>query len=309
MIDPLVTVVITTFRRAKFLPEAIESVLRQTYGNIELIVIDDNGEGTPDQLATAIAVGRMNDSRIRYRALKQNAGASAARNAGTMLANGFYVAFLDDDDIILPEKIAKQVQYMKSRDESCGGCGTWLKRIYPNGAEFAFKPPDGTDVFLAAIKRVQTYQTSTFLFKRQALLDIGMFDTAFRGLEDPELVIRLSLRYHYGMVEEILTLVRSRDEKTVAESEEHWTLKLLGKFEKEIGDLPSRDRKEIYFLNYFNLSKKFLQSRKLKKAVHYFMRCGNPFKYAYRFVADTVAYIIRKRAIRRDAARMQDSES
>lgn len=302
MNDPLVTVVITTFRRAKFLSEAIESVLWQTYGNIELIVVDDNGEGTPDQLATALAVGRINDSRIKYRALKQNSGASAARNAGTIMANGFYVAFLDDDDIILPEKIEKQVQYMKAHDESCGGCGTWLKRIYPNGVEFELKPPDDINVFLAAIKREQTYQTSTFLFKRQALLDIGMFDTDFRGLEDPELIIRLSLRYHYGIVEEILTLVRSRDEKTVAESEEHWTLKLLAKFEKEIGDLPVRDGKEIYFLNYFNLSKKFLQSRKLKKAFHYFIRCKNPFKYAYRFVADAACYIIRKRAIRKNAA-------
>lgn len=303
MNNPLVTVVITTFRRAKYLPEAIESVLRQTYGNIELIVVDDNGEGTPDQLATALVIGRINDPRIKYRALKQNSGASAARNAGTMMANGIYVAFLDDDDIILPEKIEKQVQYMKAH-ESCGGCGTWLKRIYPNGAEFELEPPDGINVFLAAIKREQTYQTSTFFFRRQALIDIGMFDTAFRGLEDPELIIRLSLRYHYGMVEEILTLVRSRDEKTIAESEEHWTLKLLDKFEKEIGDLPARDGKEVYFLNYFNLSKKFLQSRELKKAFYYFMRCKNPFQYAYRFVADAAHYIVRKRAIVRDTARM-----
>ena len=302
MNEPLATVVITTFRRAAFLPDAIKCVQQQTYANIELIVVDDNGEGTPDQLATALAVSNINDPRIRYHALKQNEGASSARNAGTMLAKGFYVAFLDDDDIMLPEKIAKQVYYMQSHDESYGGCGTWLKRLYKNGAEFDFKPPDGINVFMAGIKREHTYQTSTFLFKRQALLDVGMFDTTFRGLEDPELVIRLSLRYHYGMVEEVLTIVPSRDETTGAEAEEYWSLKLIEKYKKEIGDLPARDRKEVYFLYYFNLSKKYLQNRKPKKAFQYFLRCRNPLKYGGRFIVSGIAYIRRKHAIRRDAA-------
>ena len=199
MTDPLVSVVVTTFHRARFLPEAIESVLSQTYKNIELIIVDDNGEGLPDQLATQQAISKIDDPRIRYHALKQNAGASSARNAGVKIASGYYVAFLDDDDIILPEKIAKQVDYMNTHGAEYGGCGTWLKRTYNNGAEFEFKPPDGIDVFLAGIKREQTYQTSTFFFKRAALTDIGLFDETFRGLEDPELIIRIALRYKYGI--------------------------------------------------------------------------------------------------------------
>ena len=298
MKEPLVSVVITTFRRAEFLPDAIESVLKQTYKNIELIIVDDNGEGTPDQLATAEAIERISDPRIRYHALKQNGGASSARNAGAMLANGTYVAFLDDDDLMLPEKIAKQVQYMNAHADSHDGCGSWLKRIYDNGAEFDFTPPDGIDVFLAGIKREYTYSTCTLFFKRQAFIAVGMFDTSFRALEDPELVIRFALRYKYGMVEEILTHVRSRDETTDADWEEKWSLKLLEKYKKEIEDLPARDRREVYFSYYFNLSKKYLQKRNPKKAFHYFLRCKNPLKYAGQFITSGAAYLKRKRALK-----------
>jgi glycosyltransferase involved in cell wall biosynthesis len=297
MSETLVTVVITTYKRPDLLPYSIDSVLKQTYRSIELIVVDDNGEGTQDQLRTADVIESIADPRLSYHVLKQNSGPSAARNAGIIKASGIYVAFLDDDDLMLPEKIEKQIRYMQLKSEGCCGCGSWLRRFYENGFAFDVKPPDGIDVFLAAIKREQTYSTCTLMIKRTALLEIGMFDEEFRGLEDPELVTRLSLRYEFGIVEEVLTLVRTRDEVESADWHEKWSLKLIGKYEKEIGRLSPRVKREIYFNCYFNLVKKYLQNRKYKKAFHYFLCCGNPLKGAVQLISSTFVYIRKKRAV------------
>ncbi|HEU0051772.1 MAG TPA: glycosyltransferase family A protein [Longimicrobium sp.] len=299
MSPPLVTVLITTFRRPHFLQHAIDSVLKQTYRSIELIVVDDNGEGTPDQLETAEVVGRIQDPRLGYHALKHNAGPSAARNAGIAMAHGAYVAFLDDDDLMLPDKLDKQLQYMESHDDY-GGCGSWLRRFYDNGFSFDVTPPDGIDVFMAVAKREQTYSTCTLFLKRQALLDVGMFDPEFRGLEDPELVMRFSLRYPFGIVEEVLTLVRTRDETESAEWHEKWQAKLLEKHEQDIGRLPPADKRQVYFNCYFNLSKKHLQNRNYRKAFQYFVRCKRPLKYSIQLVNSARVYMRKKRALRQE---------
>ena len=299
MDEALVTVVITTYKRPDLLPFSIGSVLEQTYSPIEVLVIDDNGAGTPDQLRSAEVVGGISDPRLSYYALEKNSGPSAARNAGILRARGEFVAFLDDDDLFLPEKIERQVSYMAAKSADFCGCGSWLRRFYENGYAFDVTPPDGLDVFKAAIKREQTYSTCTLMIRRRTLIEVGMFDTEFRGLEDPELVMRLSLRYRFGIVEEVLTLVRTRDEIESAEWHEKWSLKLLAKYENEVGALPPEDRRDIYFTCYFNLVKKYLQNKKYSKALRYFWRCHSPFKCAVRLAGDAVTYARKKRAVSR----------
>jgi len=106
--EPLVSVVIPTYNRCGYLQQAIESVLSQSCGDFEVIVVDD---GSTDETAQVIA--KFSDERVRY-LYQSNAGRSAARNWGMGAARGMYLAFLDDDDLYLPHKLASQVAFLES---------------------------------------------------------------------------------------------------------------------------------------------------------------------------------------------------
>jgi len=110
MINPLVSVIIPTFGRPDLLSRCIESVINQTYNNIEIIVIDDNGENTIDQNLTASVM--MKFPNIKYIISENNCGAGTARNIAVKASKGKLITFLDDDDIYYPEKIAKQVSFI-----------------------------------------------------------------------------------------------------------------------------------------------------------------------------------------------------
>src|SRR5262245_7829489 len=90
---PAVRIVLPTYNRAALLPRAIRSVLRQTYSDFELIVVDDGSED-----ATADAIQCFADPRLRYLRLPSNRGAGAARNAGIRMARAAFIAFQDSDD-------------------------------------------------------------------------------------------------------------------------------------------------------------------------------------------------------------------
>src|ERR1700761_1458333 len=110
MTDPLVSVIIPCYKQAQYLPEAVESVLAQTYPHVETIVVND---GSPDD--TEAVAGRYGD-RIRY-VWRPNGGISAARNTGITQARGAYLKFLDSDDLLHPEQIARQMEALAGRDD------------------------------------------------------------------------------------------------------------------------------------------------------------------------------------------------
>lgn len=109
---PLVSVVIPTYNRAEFLPRAVESVLRQTVDDFELIVVDD--ASTDD---TEAVVERFDDPRVEYVRHGTNRGGSAARNTGIERSSGEYIAFLDSDDEWYPRKLERQVEELRSRSD------------------------------------------------------------------------------------------------------------------------------------------------------------------------------------------------
>jgi glycosyltransferase involved in cell wall biosynthesis len=110
MTEPTVSVIIPTYNRAALVREAIDSVLGQTFDDFEVIVVDD---GSSDTTATA---AQVDDPRVRY-VCQVHAGRSAARNRGLDAARGQYVAFLDDDDLYLPGKLAGEVAVLEADSE------------------------------------------------------------------------------------------------------------------------------------------------------------------------------------------------
>lgn len=100
------------YNNSKFIGEAIESVLAQSYDNFELIIIDDN---STDNSLAIIQSYIKKDNRIKLITLKKNSGTAFARNKGIELAKGKYISFLDSDDLWLPHKLEKQIKFMKNQ--------------------------------------------------------------------------------------------------------------------------------------------------------------------------------------------------
>src|SRR6056297_3803158 len=104
LMDNKVSIIIPTYNRKKLLKNAIQSVLKQTYKNLEIVIVDD---GSSD--GTQNLIDNINNNKIKYIRNEKSVGGSQARNIGINNSTGKYITFLDDDDEYLPEKIEKQV--------------------------------------------------------------------------------------------------------------------------------------------------------------------------------------------------------
>ena len=110
--NELVSIIMPSYNTAKFISETIESVLAQTYPNWELIIVDDCSTDDTD----AVVCPYLVDDRIRYIKNEKNSGAAVSRNRALREAKGKWVAFLDSDDLWVPEKLEKQISFMKKND-------------------------------------------------------------------------------------------------------------------------------------------------------------------------------------------------
>lgn len=108
-----VSIIIPTYKRGQFLERAIDSVVRQTYFNIQIIVVDDNGNNNKFREETEERMLKYeNNENIIYIKNPTNIGGSKSRNVGIRESNGDYITFLDDDDVYLPDKVKLQLEYM-----------------------------------------------------------------------------------------------------------------------------------------------------------------------------------------------------
>lgn len=177
---PTVSVVIPTCDRPDFLAEAIESAQAQTVDILEVIVVDD---ASTIDLRPALA--RFSD-RVRYERLTERSGANVARNRGIDLARGSLVAFLDDDDLWLPEKTELQIAALEGGAEACL-CGSRLL----GGSDS--KLYDATEVDEERLRASSPCGTSGLLATR-AVLQAERFDPAIPRAQDWDLFVRLAQR-------------------------------------------------------------------------------------------------------------------
>ena len=168
---PLVTAVIPAFNAEAFIGEAIESVLRQDYGRVEAIVVDD---GSTDRTA-AIA------SRCEVKVLRQqNRGQAAARNAGVAVAAGAFVSFLDADDLWTPSKLSTEAAHLLAHPELDYVLVRMQRTLLP-GAPW----PPGTPAHWFDEPQPGTLPSAA-LVRRSVLGRIGPFDTRFRHGSDTD---------------------------------------------------------------------------------------------------------------------------
>lgn len=198
---PLVTVVIPVYNRENTILRALNSVLQQTYTNMEVIVVDD---GSTD--ATVNLIKDCKDSRVSLICLSCNQGANYARNRGIEAANGQYIAFQDSDDEWLNDKLDKQISFMLERNLKA----SFSPYILYQGQHSQLMPHERQREHLQEADIVHTLQesnvvgTPTLIIKKEVIEQIGLFNEKMRRLQDYEFVIRLVKRFRLGYIAEPL---------------------------------------------------------------------------------------------------------
>lgn len=203
--NQLVSAIITTHNRFNLLNRAVNSVLSQTYPDIELIVVDD---GSTDE--TQSWCESQNFKYIRIPVGKSRGG-NYARNLGLYSAKGVFVAYLDDDDSWMPTKIEKQVNALLKSGNELVHCYRNLEIIDSNGNSNIELCPLTSNYSGNLNKRILyqiTCLTSSIMVKRDALLSVGGFDENLKCWQEYELTIRLAQRKPFDLVPEFLLSYR-----------------------------------------------------------------------------------------------------
>jgi glycosyltransferase involved in cell wall biosynthesis len=173
----LVSVVIPTYNRGYILREAIRSVLGQSYGNLEMIVVDDGSTDNTEEVLQGLAgIG----DRIRFIKHETNKGEAAATNTGIKNSKGQFITFLDSDDRIFPEKIQSQVREFIV-DPDLDACFTAVKEFDGRDEKewMPFFPP-------------KSFCNSSGLYRREIFKKIGLLDESLDLCSDVEISIRIS---------------------------------------------------------------------------------------------------------------------
>ncbi len=253
---PFVSVIIPVYNREKFIERAINSVLKQTYRNFEIIVVND---GSNDNTANIL---QKYATKIRIMTLPVNKGVSYARNIGIRYAMGEYVAFLDSDDEWLENKLEEQIAYV-NRHKQIKILQTeeiWIrngKRVNPLKKHKKYE-----GYIYPKCLPLCIISPSSVLIKREILKKVGWFDTSFPACEDYELWLRISSKYPVGLINKKLTIKYGGHEDQLSKKIPHldkWRIKALLK---------------ILNSNFLNKKEKILtQQELLRKLKIYYNGC------------------------------------
>lgn len=255
---PKVSAVIPNYNYERYVGEAVESALSQTYENLEVIVVDD---GSRD--GSLAVLGGFGD---RIKVVKQqNAGVSAARNNGVQNSDGQFVAFLDADDVWLPEKIEKQVARFL-REPELGLVHVGVEEFNETGViNTRLDGMEGSvaDEFLLFERGVISGCGSGALVRRDAFVAVGGFDTRLSTSADWDFGYRISRRYRIGLVREVLLRYRLHGTNM------HGNIKLMEHdmllgYEKAFAGATTADRRECYGNLHRTLAGSYFQAGQYK---------------------------------------------
>lgn len=258
--NPLVSVIIPTYKRPDTLDRAIESVFQQTYSPIEIIVVDDNNPDSEGRALTEKCMKKYeNDVRVQYVKHEHNKNGSAARNTGARHSKGQYLAFLDDDDEYFPDKISAQVKRLEGLDESWGACYTkYIRKSEDKLISTSTEHRQGNIYFYELCRNFWHGGGTGPLVRRSVFESIGGFDETFKRNQDVEYMIRISKNYKVAY-EKTLGHIQHVDSFHEIQSTKPQTLtNFLACFQKEIDELNPQMRRKFDKMIALQMFKYFL---------------------------------------------------
>lgn len=273
---PLISVIIPTYNRIEMLKRAVQSVLKQTYKNYEIIIIDDNSNCDYKS-----AIKEFHSDKIRYFRNSKNIGGSLSRNVGIKNAKGKYIAFLDDDDEFVPEKLQLQLSKFKNtKFKNLGFVYCLQKCIDDNeGVDLKFKNVKVKGNALKEHLFKNIAPTPTIFIKKCILEEINGFKDLPAGQEN-DLVFRILKRgYEVDYVNKVLVITHEHEGERISTNNKKIEAikKIFREKEPYFYLLTISERKEIKQQYYRTLFRNYLLKNEKLTAIKYLymtIRCN-----------------------------------
>ncbi|MDX6188203.1 glycosyltransferase family A protein [Flavobacterium sp. Fl-318] len=205
MVTPEISVIMPVYNAGNFLAESIESILKQTFTNFELIILNDK---STDNSLEVISNYQRNDSRIIIINKDINVGPANLRNEGLKIAKGDFIALMDADDIALPTRFEKQIAVLKNNPE-IGVCGTWFT-FFGSKKNKLIKHSEKPDAIKISFLHSCVIGNPTVMLRKTALNN-AQFENEYVPVEDYDLWSRLSAKTAFYNIPESLLDYRQHD--------------------------------------------------------------------------------------------------
>jgi len=231
---PRVSVIIPTYNYARFIEQAIESVLVQSYRDFEIIVVDDGSTDNTEEVVAKF------DNRVHY--IRQaNRGPNAARNTGIRAARGEFIAFLDADDLWLPEKLALQIELAAARPEAGLIYGGILLFDSATQAVIGYAPLSRLHEgwVMRHLYMDQFVTSPTPLIRREVFEQVGIFDERCMRSDDWDMWLRIAASYQFALVPKPLALYRVHKSIASSKSLEAYAAEMVAFFERMAREYPA----------------------------------------------------------------------
>ncbi len=270
MVEGLVSIVIPTYKGSDKIVRAAKSALNQTYENVEVVVVDDNGLGTPEQMETAKAIKELQKfENFHYVAHEVNKNGSAARNTGARISQGEYIGFLDDDDEFYPHKIAMQMEVQKKlSDEYALTYCSFDEYRKEQLVRVGLKKYSGSLLYEVLMHKAVIGSTC-LIIKRSAFEKLGGFDESFRRHQDWEFTVRVAADFNVKAIEQVgfKRNLEYRNSPQNYEVAKKYRIHYIEKMMPYIERLSKNRQRNVVVENYVSLILSLLRQYKIKEFI------------------------------------------
>lgn len=263
--QPLVSVIIPSHGGAETLQRAVDSVLNQTYENIEVVVVDDNGIDSENHLKTESIMSQYKQiSNVKYIVHQKNINGAAARNTGVKNSRGQYIALLDDDDVFFPEKIEIQLNELMKLDSSYA-LTYCSKEVCKNGKRVSVNHVSYEGyVLYELLMHKFAIGSSSFLIRRCVWDELDGFDESFKRHQDWEFTARVAAKYKIKAVDYVgfRYYLLFRNSPPNANLCKEYRMHYLEKIEPLFVNLRKKQIKDVVVNNRLDVSLAFFKEKK-----------------------------------------------
>ncbi len=262
---PLISVIIPAFNSEKTIQETIESVLNQTWRNLEIIVVNDGSQDSTLDIVTSIK-----DPRLKVFSYP-NAGVADSRNRGISQAGSEFISFLDADDLWTTDKLETQLKALQENPQA-GVAYSWTDYIDENSQFLrgGFHSTANGDVYAELLKSNFLANGSSVLIRAQALSEVGGFDKSFTPAEDWDMYLRLAARYHFVVVPspQILYRVTSTSASSNVFKMEAVSLRIINQYYSQAPqDIQYQKKESLASLYQYLINKVFEEPARRQKGI------------------------------------------
>lgn len=205
MNNPKVSVIMSVYNGAKYLREAVDSILSQSFLDFEFVIIDDCSN---DNSPAILKEYSEQDSRVRVITNEFNLGLTKNLNKAVREARGEYLARFDCDDVSLPDRFKEQVEFL-DKNKNCGMVGLWADVIDGNGKYLrTIKYPIANDELKKDLIKYNPFFHPGIMMRKEALVNIGLYNESWRFAQDYEMYFRMAKKYEVANIPKILLKYR-----------------------------------------------------------------------------------------------------